>query len=181
MSVVPNAYAVSAWVWLEGYDDVPMGAQHALQTRVVEAVVDHHEYVKVARTGWPEADSEGVGRQAAHTQAVTERSRIVMVAVGQSLTLLPELVQVAGCTEPLMAMRGLVTTARVPKVDGHLVRPRGADRRAWLFVVGVDPYALCAATGLIADPTVESAGFISAPSDNIRQVRKHILGFGEAR
>lgn len=150
--------SAQAWVWAEGVDFLPQGTELSVPKQVAQAVAAHRREA-ILLTG--------------------EVLRLVVVAAGSRARVRPEIVEVRGCAQPIFQAVGLVTTAREPKLEGHLLRERGdKDDRRWVFVVGIDGIPLVLSMGLFTDPVLDVAGFISVPADQARQRRKDILGFG---
>lgn len=155
--------SASCWTWLEGKDNFPQGRESLVTFKMLEAIADGIPHIQWAPRKFP---------------APAEFSRMVMVASGSRLRFAPPMMTVPGCTVPVFQLSGVVTTARRPKLEGHLVRGRGdEDTRRWMFIAGADPFRLAIDTGLILDPVVEEAGFIPTPHDKKRDLRKEILGF----
>ena len=157
--------SAACWIWLEGRDQFPQGRESVLSFRVVEALSDRRAEIQWAPRNFP---------------VPVDVSKIVMAASGSRLKFLPGMINARSCSTHLFQVSGVVTTAREPKVEGHLIVGRGdTDPRKWLFVVGIDPYRVATETGLFPDPVVVEAGFIPTPAAQVRQRRKEILGFDQ--
>ena len=127
-------------VWMEGHDRGAQALELVLPLRIADALVQGHATV----------EQLGGGQ---HDKRI--RLPLVLAACGSRSKFKPAYITVAGCPTPVVSLSGLVTTAPVARVQGHLVRQ----------------------AGLYPNPVVEEAGFISVPRDMVRQRRKEILGF----
>lgn len=154
--------SASTYVWVEGHDAIAAALELTLPYRIADAIVNHTLLL------------EQPGRSPNETRL---RLPMVLAAAGQRSKFNPSLITVAGCSNFVLQVNGLVTTAQEPSIEGFLLRERSnRDPRNWTFVAGVEPYKLATA-GLYHDPVVEQAGFIPVPKDKARQVRKEILGY----
>lgn len=161
--MMDRVLSAACHVWMEGWDKVHQGRETLVTFKIVEALADRSSRIQWQPRKFP---------------APADVSNLVLVAGGSRTKFVPEMVAVPACSAPILQVRGVVTTAREPKLEGHLIRARGdVDSRRWLFVVGVDPYRLATETGLFPDPVVDEAGFIPTPADKIRDRRKELLGF----
>lgn len=164
--IYDRVLTTQCWVWVNGFETLPQGIEMRIPSLIGETVANGFGHLDLA-TG-----DEGVSR----------RCPLIMAACGSRMNFHPLMIQVPECAAPIVQVSGLVTNARIEKVEGWLIRPRSdKDARKWLFLAGVEPYAFCAASGLILDPLVEEAGFVSAPTAVARDRRKEILGFGDGR
>lgn len=151
-----------SYVWVEGHDAIAAALELTLPYRIADSIVNRTLLL------------EQPGRSPNESRL---RLPMVLAAAGQRAKFLPSLITVAGCSNFVVQVSGLVTTAREPSIEGFLIRERSnRDPRNWTFVAGTDPYKLATA-GLYHDPVVEQAGFIPVPKDKARQVRKEILGY----
>ncbi len=154
--------SASTYVWVEGHDAIAAALELTLPYRIADAIVNHSLLI------------EQPGRGSSEKRL---RLPMVLAAAGQRAKFIPSLITVAGCSNFVLQVSGLVTTAQEPSIEGYLIRERAnRDPRNWTFVAGIDPYKLATA-GLYHDAVVEQAGFIPVPKDKARQVRKEILGY----
>lgn len=151
-----------SYVWVEGHDAIAAALELTLPYRIADSIVNRTLFL------------EQPGRSPNESRL---RLPMVLAAAGQRAKFHPSLITVAGCSNFVVQVSGLVTTAQEPSIEGFLIRERAnRDPRNWTFVAGTDPYKLATA-GLYHDPVVEQAGFIPVPKDKARQVRKEILGY----
>lgn len=154
--MITRALSARAQLWVRGWDDLEVGHQFDLMDRAPKILGDLSKRVVING----------------------KYLDLIIVAFGGGLELPQEVVQVEGCSAPVFNVRGLVTTARERKFEGVLLRRQSGNTREWAFGCGFTPaemqYIVSSKGGYW---TEEAAGLIPTSSENLREVRKQVLGY----
>lgn len=154
--MMDTVLSAPASIWVQGLGAIPQGLEAGLERTVAQAIVSGRGHIMV----------DG------------KRHQMVILARGTHLVVPDDWMTAKLGEQPLTTLSTVVTTARVEKVEGYLVRQRAnREGRSWLFMVGVNPLEFVFHHGIYSDPVVTEAGLISTPKSEAREVRKTILGF----
>jgi hypothetical protein len=151
-----RALSARAFMWLRNWDSLETGTQFDVMDRAPKILGDLRQRVNI--------NGKFVD--------------LTLIAFGGGLEIVPETVQVEGCSSPVFTVRGLVTTAREQKFEGVLLRRCSGNTREWAFGCGVTAaemqFIVSQKGGYWAE---EPAGLIPTSSENLREVRKQVLGY----
>lgn len=151
-----TALSAKAGVWVRGWDNLEVGLQFDIMDKIPKIVGDLRNRIVVNG----------------------KYLDLIIVAFGGGLELPPEVVEVEACSSPVFNLRGLVTTARERKFEGVMLRRASGNTREWAFTSGFTAAELQYIVSSKGGYWTETpAGMIPTSSENLREVRKQVLGF----